>query len=69
MPTTKKNITDKKRAYNKAYKTDRRIVVYAKDAETKRILEQESERTGKSISDLCEPAIKGVADAIDKRPI
>lgn len=54
----------KKNAYNKIYKDERRIVVYTKDADTKRKLAQYALDNNMSLSELVEPKLKELADAI-----
>lgn len=53
--------------YGKEYKNQKRIVVYASDAEDKTAIVEESERTGKSVSELVNPKIKELADDIRQK--
>lgn len=55
-----------KDAYNKIYKDQTRVVVYAKP-ETKAILAQAALDQGISLSELCNPKLEELADDIKSR--
>jgi predicted HicB family RNase H-like nuclease len=57
-----------KSKYNKLYKDQSRVVVYVKP-EVKATLAQEATDRGISLSELCNPSLEELTNAINKRQV